>query len=82
MSDLEKVRRQKGRLEKAVLELTVNVLTLREELLLLNIHHSALTELLLEGRAITPEALDKRRQQILTVMQAQAEKIEATASDE
>ena len=65
------------RANKQVRELANHVQLLQDELLLLNMHHSALMELLIEGRPITRDAVNLRQQQILTACQQEwAQKME------
>jgi len=59
-----KLRRKIENEQQAIVELANMVQALQDELLLLNIHLSALTELLVEERPITMASLDQRKQVI------------------
>lgn len=50
--------------QQAIVDLANMVQALQDEMLLMNIHLSALTELMIEGRPVTKAELDKRKQMI------------------
>ncbi|WP_304459060.1 hypothetical protein [Alicyclobacillus sendaiensis] len=59
-----KLRRKIEDEQEAIVDLANMVQALQDEVLLLNIHLSALTELMIEGRPVTKAELDKRKQMI------------------